>query len=121
MVLKKDEITRLHAAYEQLKEKEGCTDLSEDEQMENEIMLKCAVKDIDDAIQAYESLESKRKEINVALAELSRNEPRECPLPYNYLELISSPYLTLFHPCNYAHHFTNYLFASWKIGKSLDI
>uniref|UniRef100_A0A8R1TPQ1 SWIRM domain-containing protein n=1 Tax=Onchocerca volvulus TaxID=6282 RepID=A0A8R1TPQ1_ONCVO len=75
MVLKKDEIMRLHAAYEQLKEKEGSTDLSEDEQMENEIMLKCAVKDIDDAIQAYESLESKRKEINVALAELSRNEP----------------------------------------------
>uniref|UniRef100_A0AAF5Q306 SWIRM domain-containing protein n=3 Tax=Wuchereria bancrofti TaxID=6293 RepID=A0AAF5Q306_WUCBA len=75
MVLKKDEIMRLHAAYEELKEKEGCSDLSEDEQMENEIMLKCAVKDIDDAIQAYESLESKRREINVALAELSRNEP----------------------------------------------
>ncbi|EJW82043.1 hypothetical protein WUBG_07049 [Wuchereria bancrofti] len=51
MVLKKDEIMRLHAAYEELKEKEGCSDLSEDEQMENEIMLKCAVKDIDDAIQ----------------------------------------------------------------------
>uniref|UniRef100_A0A0R3RHX1 SWIRM domain-containing protein n=1 Tax=Elaeophora elaphi TaxID=1147741 RepID=A0A0R3RHX1_9BILA len=76
MILKKDEIMRLHAAYEELKEKEGCTDLSEDEQMENEIMLKCAVKDISDAIQAYESLESKRGEINVALAELSRNEPR---------------------------------------------
>lgn len=51
MVLKKDEIIRLHEAYGELKEKEGCTDLSEDEQMENEIMLKCAVKDIDDAIQ----------------------------------------------------------------------
>ncbi|MCP9264193.1 hypothetical protein DINM_022208 [Dirofilaria immitis] len=75
MVLKKNEIIRLHAAYEELKEKEGCTDLNEDEQMENEIMSKCAVKDIDDAIQAYESLESKRREINVALAELSRNEP----------------------------------------------
>ncbi|CAG9540483.1 unnamed protein product [Cercopithifilaria johnstoni] len=75
MVLKKDEIMRLHAAYKELKEKDGCTDLSEDEQMENEIMLKCAVKDINEAIQAYESLESKRGEINVALAELSRNEP----------------------------------------------
>uniref|UniRef100_A0A915Q5U3 SWIRM domain-containing protein n=1 Tax=Setaria digitata TaxID=48799 RepID=A0A915Q5U3_9BILA len=75
MVLKKDEIVRLHTAYGELKEKEGCTDLSEDEQMENEIMLKCAIKDIDDAIQAYESLESKRREINIALAELSRNEP----------------------------------------------
>lgn len=51
MVLKKDEIMRLHAAYEELKEKEGCTGLSEDEQMENEIMLKCAVKDINEAIQ----------------------------------------------------------------------
>ncbi|VBB33545.1 unnamed protein product [Acanthocheilonema viteae] len=51
MILKKDEIMRLHAAYEELKAKEGCTDLSEDEQMENEIMLKCAVKDINEAIQ----------------------------------------------------------------------
>ncbi|EFO20641.1 hypothetical protein LOAG_07849 [Loa loa] len=76
MVLKKDEIMLLRTAYEDLKEKERRTDLSEDEQMENEIMLKCAVKDIDDAIQAFESLESKRREINVALAELSRNEPR---------------------------------------------
>ncbi|VDK86407.1 unnamed protein product [Litomosoides sigmodontis] len=76
MILKKDEIMRLHAAYDELRGKEGCTDLSEDEQMENEIMLKCAVKDINEAIQSYQSLELKREEINVALAELSKNEPR---------------------------------------------
>lgn len=51
MILKKNEITRLHAAYEDLKGKEGCTNISEDEQMENEIMLKCAVKDINEAIE----------------------------------------------------------------------
>lgn len=50
MVLKKKEIVRLHGAYEELKEKEGLSNLSEDERMENEIMMKCAIKDIDDAI-----------------------------------------------------------------------
>lgn len=53
MVIKKNEIIYLNETYSDLKDKENRTDLGEEERMENEIMLKCVVKDIRDAIKVF--------------------------------------------------------------------
>ncbi|VDN01739.1 unnamed protein product [Thelazia callipaeda] len=76
MVIIKNEIQCMSQTYKHSKEMTGGTDWNEEKIVKKDIAEKCIRKDIDDAINSYESLQMRRETLRQAIEKFKRDKPR---------------------------------------------